>query len=95
MENHHEDPKPANKWIATPIVAAFIVIALVVTFIQASSGQFSKCSNCKVPIKNSDQHDKKHEDGQSNVKSDENATDTSKTTNDSTKVVEVHEDHGH
>lgn len=98
MTEHHDhhDPKPSNKWIATPILAAVVVIALVVGFISLSTGQ---CCGGKCESKTgTEQHGAPNHDGGEHETVNEEKADTSASTADSNAtapVEEGHEGHSH
>jgi hypothetical protein len=95
MENHHhEEPKPTNKWISTPILMAVIVICCVVGFLNFASGQCcgGKCDAEHKKEHNTEQHDAPHGE----VKTHEVVADTTHATTDTTAVHEGHDEHaGH
>ncbi len=104
MENHHhdhEEPKPSNKWIATPILLAVFVIGLVSVFLSMQSTACCQGS-CKEKA-NTEQHGNEHgttdEHTSTNGHDEEPvAADTTKTTADSTSNATEptgHEGHGH
>lgn len=90
MENHHEDPKPSNKWLATPILAAVLFICCVVGFLTIATGQCCG-GECKEKTKTEHTTGTHGEEGDHK---DVTATDSTDTVKDSTKVEEVHEE-GH
>lgn len=97
MENHHnEEPKPTNKWVATPIVMAFLLISVVVFFITLGANN-ANCKDTKTKEQGTEHHDatnkEEHEHGE--VKVDKMATDTNKVIADTTSAVEGNEGHGH
>lgn len=107
MENHHdhhEEPKPSNKWITTPIIMAILVIGCVVTFLGMASGT---CCDGKCNEKaKTEQHGTGHEEEHGTTHDDHGTTTEVKdsTAVDSTAAVnngaenhgEEHgENHGH
>lgn len=99
MENHHhEESKPTNKWISTPILMAVIVIACITGMFSLVSGQ---CCEGKCDEKNkTEQHGTTHGDEHGEVKNEETVADTTAATTDSTASVDGHEEnsehsHGH
>jgi len=102
MENHHdhEEPKPSNKWITTPIIMAVLVIGCIVTFLGMASG--TCCSGkCNEKTK-TEQHGTGHEEDHG-YKHEEEGT-TKEEIKDSTTVdshgeeeqsEEHSEEHGH
>lgn len=102
MENHHHDhetPQPSNKWIATPILLAVFVIALVATFLSMKSNTCCEGS-CKEKA-NTEQHGNDHgttdEHATTSEHSESATNDSTKTTSDSTSTTNEpakHEGHG-
>ena len=87
MENHHnEEPKPSNKWVATPIVMAICIISLVVFFITL--GAKGKSKSNKQKDHGTEQHATANKEDRGEVKNNETSTDTTKITNEN-------EEHGH
>jgi hypothetical protein len=97
MENHHhEEPKPTNKWIATPILMAVIVIAGIVTFLGQVSGSCCE-GECKAKNKTehgTEQHETTtgHDHGADHTAP--STADTTHATTDSTAAHDGHENHG-
>lgn len=57
MENHHEETEPTNKWVATPIVMAFIFISVVIFFITLAARGKDKDKDIKTKEHGTEQHD--------------------------------------
>jgi hypothetical protein len=97
MENHHhEEPKPTNKWLATPILMAVIVIAGIVTFLGQVSGQCCD-GECKAKNKtehSTEQHGTTHENDHGTGNTEHATTDSTHATTDSTAAHDGHESHG-
>lgn len=99
-EHHdHQDPKPTNKWIATPILAAVVVIGLVVGIITLSTGQCcgGKCES-KAGTEQGAGHHGETDGGHETTTGDEANTDSTAAVADSTAeapVEESHDAHGH
>jgi len=105
MENHHdhhEEPKPSNKWITTPIIMALLVIGCIVTFLGMASGT---CCGGKCNEKTkTEQHGTTHEEDHGDKHEEEGKVEDKETVSDSTKTehsegeehTEEHsEGHGH
>ncbi len=96
--NDHEAPKPSNKWLATPILMAFLTIAALVTFLSFATGTCcggDKC--CKEKAKTEEhggEHGTTNEHGTSETTNENTASDSTATTTDSTATHEGHEGHG-
>lgn len=94
MENqHHEDPQPTNKWVATPIVMAFLFISVVIFFISLAAK--GKGKDAKTQEHGTEQHDATNTDEHGEVKTNETAIDTSKVTADTTSAINGQVEHGH
>lgn len=93
MENHHENPKPSNKWVATPIVAAFIFVSCVVFFLTMASGQCCG-GNCdsKTKTEHSTEHNPALHEGNNDAKDDVVVNDSIGAANDSSIVENDHEE---
>jgi hypothetical protein len=95
MENHdHEEPKPTNKWLATPIIMAVCVIAILVCFLSSKSGNCcdKKC-NDKAPTEHvTGEHATTGEHGDETNMHPEGA-DSTAATKDSSATVEGHGEH--
>jgi hypothetical protein len=107
MENHHdhhEEPKPSNKWITTPIIMAILVIGCIVTFLGVASGT---CCNGKCNEKTkTEQHDvhmdstdygDQHNEERENADAVKDSTGVDSTTNthEHTEGSEHGDTHGH
>lgn len=100
MEHHHhsEEPKPSNKWLATPILLALVFILGVLSILWITTGNRGNLA-CKDD-KHGDTHGTEQHD--EHGKKDEHATthDQTVVTNDSAKTDssathENHEGHSH
>jgi hypothetical protein len=92
MENHHhEEPKPTNKWMATPILLAVVIIGIIAGFLSMKS---TACCDGECKDKNkTEEHATTHEENHGDVKTTETTADSTASTTDSTEVVEDHENH--
>jgi hypothetical protein len=96
--DHHENAKPSNKWVATPILLAFLSIAALVTFLSLATG--TCCGGtCKDKVKTEEHgvHDTEHGEHRDNTVEENNeALKDSTTTTDTTATHENHDQHeGH
>jgi hypothetical protein len=99
MDNHHEDTKPSNKWVATPIVLAFLTIAALVSFLSFATG--TCCGGQCKDKANTEQHggehgvkDSEHGETRDNTQIENNEALKDSTTTDSSATTHDHEGHG-
>jgi hypothetical protein len=100
--DHHEESKPSNKWVATPILLAFFTIAALVTFLSLATR--TCCGGeCKEKAKTEEHgggHGEGHDDHNTQIENNEMLKDSTTATSDSTGKQEQGdseqgESHGH